>query len=299
MQERFCSRQKIDAACQDREAGRRRGAVDDEAPATPLCAAEGTRRRTSTASTTASSSDDVDTIPLVQRPDSEVRSRLVTALARVLAQLASLGRKPQVATGFHAVRPSPLSIHEYLERIANFYVCSDECLVLGLVYIDRLMKLQPQFVVSPLSIHRLLATSMMVAAKFFDDSFFVNSYYARVAGVRVQELNDLEVQFLQFLNWKLFVHPEEFQIYRGHVLSALKGASPAPSPEAPPVQSPSAATPSSVRVPPQALSSSSEDTQPCAETPNFIAPDSEDKPAAEGPADDRPLAEQPAKASEV
>lgn len=211
----------------------------------------------------------------------EERTRLVTALACVLTQLAALGRKPQIATGFHAVRPPQLSIHAYLQRIADYFVCSDECLVIGLVYIDRLMKLQPQFVVSPLSIHRLLATSMMVAAKFFDDSFFINSYYARVAGVRAPELNDLEVQFLQFLDWRLFVPPEEFEIYRGHVLSALQGASPAPSQAAPHAQAPPTVADVPVRVPQEVV-------QPCTQ-PTCDTPPLGDKQLVEGPVVDRHL----------
>lgn len=162
-------------------------------------------------------------VPL--EPASPERMRLVKALARVLTQLASFGKdRPLVATGFHAVKPPSLDIESYLARINHFFCFSEACLVLGIVYIDRLMKLHPEFVVSPLSIHRLVATSMSVAAKFFDDDFFANSYYSRVAGVRVSELNALEAQFLQMLGWRLHVTPEEYASYRGHFENVLPPA---------------------------------------------------------------------------
>ena len=76
--------------------------------------------------------------------------------------------------------------------IYTYTLCSPECLVLSLVYIDRLIQSQT-VVVNSLSIHRVLITrfwyclclivSIMIDAKFFDDSFFKNEFYARVGGI--------------------------------------------------------------------------------------------------------------------
>lgn len=150
----------------------------------------------------------------------------VMALANVLTHLASLGCRPQRATCFHSICPPPLSIHRYLERIAKYYQCSDQCLVLSLVYIDRIVKLQPEFVVSPLNVHRLLAISMMVAAKFWDDIFYSNSHYAKVAGVRAQEMNTLEAHFLRLVAWRLHVLPDAYHLYQSQIRMAVQGTAP-------------------------------------------------------------------------
>lgn len=147
---------------------------------------------------------------------------LVAALANVLSHLASLGCKVHRATIFHAVQPPQISIQDYLTRIARYYHCSDSCLILGLIYIDRLVKLHPDFVVSPLNIHRLLSTSIMLASKFHDDVFYSNKYYGKVAGVRISELNRLEEKFLQMLKWRLFVSPDEYEEYLGRVLLPVR-----------------------------------------------------------------------------
>lgn len=162
------------------------------------------------------------------------RQLLVTALGKVLVHLSSLGCRPQRATGFHAVCPPPLSISAYLERIDHYYHCSDQCLVLGLVYIDRIVNLQPEFVVSPLNVHRLVAVGTMVAAKFWDDVFYSNEHYARVAGVKLAEMNALEALFLKLLGWRLVVDPNDYRTYRGQILMAVRrGAVPAPAGPAP------------------------------------------------------------------
>jgi|Transcript_67931 hypothetical protein len=148
----------------------------------------------------------------------------VPALANVLSHMASLSGRPQRATRFHAIRPPQLSICDYLSRISTYFQCSHECFVLGLVYIDRIVKLHPEFTICHLNIHRLLVTSIMLSAKFFDDVYYSNSYYAKVGGVRTQELNALEAQFLVLIQWKLHVLPQEYDQYRNHVLMAVRGA---------------------------------------------------------------------------
>jgi len=160
-------------------------------------------------------------------PGQEVRTAgpsFVPALANVLQHMASLAGRPQRVTRFHAIRAPPLSINDYLSRIATYFQCSSECFVLALIYVDRIVKLHPEFTISLLNIHRLLVTSVMLSAKFFDDVYYSNSYYAKVGGVRTQELNALEAQFLRLIEWKLHVFPQEYDQYRNHVLMAVRGS---------------------------------------------------------------------------
>jgi len=159
-------------------------------------------------------------------PGQEVRTAgpsFVPALASVLQHMASLAGRPQRVTRFHAIRAPQLSIGDYLARISTYFQCSNECFVLALIYIDRIVKLHPEFTISSLNIHRLLVTSVMLAAKFFDDVYYSNSYYAKVGGVRTPELNALEAQFLRLIEWKLHVFPQEYEQYRNHVQDAVRG----------------------------------------------------------------------------
>lgn len=43
----------------------------------------------------------------------------------------------------------------------------------------------------------------MLAAKFFDDAYYNNAYYAKVGGIAVSELNILEVDFLFRIHFEL------------------------------------------------------------------------------------------------
>lgn len=54
---------------------------------------------------------------------------------------------------------------------------------------------------------------MMVAAKYFDDVYYTNTFYAEVGGISVNEINSLEVDFLCRIGFNLFVSTEEFRQY--------------------------------------------------------------------------------------
>lgn len=157
----------------------------------------------------------------------------VDAFANVMTHIASgstrNGDSPfngRRYTRFHAVRAPQLTILDYLHRIANFFACSHECFVFALIYVDRIVKIHPDFTICKLSVHRLLVTSVMLAAKFFDDVYYSNAYYAKVGGVHVSELNALEALFLKLIDFRLHVLPAEFEQYRTHVLSAAQGNGP-------------------------------------------------------------------------
>ncbi|KAG0269827.1 hypothetical protein DFQ27_001947 [Actinomortierella ambigua] len=70
----------------------------------------------------------------------------------------------------------------------------------------------PQTAVAPngfrlnsLNIHRLLITALMVAAKFTSDLYYSNARYAKYGGLRLEELNQLELEFLFSIKFDLNV----------------------------------------------------------------------------------------------
>lgn len=158
----------------------------------------------------------------------ETGSAIVPVLGCVLKQLCDRNDHLQDNTAglskFHALRPPVISIKDYLLRIAKYAACSGECFVLALVYIDRIIQSNPNFVVNSLNIHRLLITSVMLAAKFFDDQYFNNAYYAKVGGVPRGEMNSLEVEFLFMTNFTLFVPTEQYRQYYTELCNHAKNS---------------------------------------------------------------------------
>jgi hypothetical protein len=88
-------------------------------------------------------------------------------------------------------------------------------------YIDRLCSLYPAFTITTLTVHRFLITAATVAAKGLSDSFWNNTTYARVGGIKLAELGMLELEFLYRVDWRIVPNPEVLvDYYRGLVSRA-------------------------------------------------------------------------------
>ncbi len=79
------------------------------------------------------------------------------------------------------------------------------CLLITLHYIDQISVRMPAFVLSSLTCHRFVITSICVSSKCLCDVFHSNSVYAKVGGIPVTELNVLEREFLRMIDWNLTV----------------------------------------------------------------------------------------------
>lgn len=74
------------------------------------------------------------------------------------------------------------------------------------------------FAIDSFNVHRLVIAGVTVASKFFSDVFYTNSRYAKVGGLPVHELNQLELQFLLLNDFNLMIPLEEMQRYANQLL---------------------------------------------------------------------------------
>jgi hypothetical protein len=116
-------------------------------------------------------------------------------------------------TSFDGVKPPPIGLQQYILRLYHYIPCSSHCFVYAIIYVDRILRVNPHFKLSDLNVHRLFFTALVVASKFYDDEYYSNSWYGRVGGVNAPELNILEVSFLKLTQFKLAVSAEEYEMY--------------------------------------------------------------------------------------
>lgn len=70
-------------------------------------------------------------------------------------------------TMFHGIKAPNMSVKQYMERIHKYTRCSPCCYVMAHIYMDRYFERKGGYLTS-LNVHRLLITTIMVAAKFVD-----------------------------------------------------------------------------------------------------------------------------------
>jgi len=67
--------------------------------------------------------------------------------------------------------------------IFNFMGCSLTAYIYSLIIINKILVEHIDFKLTEKNIHRVLFTSIVISAKFVDDRFYKNKYYASVGGV--------------------------------------------------------------------------------------------------------------------
>ncbi|MBA0583384.1 hypothetical protein Gohar_006449 [Gossypium harknessii] len=103
-----------------------------------------------------------------------VMSNLITFLSSLIQKVAesndlNCGFQAQKISVFHGLTRPTISIQSYLHRIYKYANCSPSCFIVAYVYLDRFAQRQPSLPINSFNVHRLLITSVMVAAKFMDD----------------------------------------------------------------------------------------------------------------------------------
>eukprot|EP00802_Teleaulax_amphioxeia_P018710 Tamp_18915.p1 GENE.Tamp_18915~~Tamp_18915.p1 ORF type:complete len:232 (+),score=45.34 Tamp_18915:476-1171(+) len=127
--------------------------------------------------------------------------------------LERTGGRPARVTVFHGHKPPNISVRAYLERIRTFGGCSACCFALGLRYVEQLQNTDGAYQLNSFNMHRLVLTGIMVAAKFVDDFYFSNNYWAKVGGIPNDELNGLEIEMLFLLNFALHTKRSQYDEY--------------------------------------------------------------------------------------
>ncbi|EPS40119.1 hypothetical protein H072_6084 [Dactylellina haptotyla CBS 200.50] len=142
---------------------------------------------------------------------------LVVLISDMLNQLVSLNDGIPLTQGgltrFHSRAPPTITITDYLHRIALHTTLEPSTLLSTVYYIDLLSNHYPAFTISSLTVHRFLITAATVSSKGLCDSFCTNTFYARVGGISLRELNVLELEFLNRVGWRIVPQAEVLREY--------------------------------------------------------------------------------------
>ena len=112
-----------------------------------------------------------------------------------------------------------ISIKDYLEHIYKYSKINSSTIALILIYIDRICNVT-KCKLSYYIIHKLILGAMILAIKYNEDVFCSLKFYAKLGGITLNELYNLEVNFISLINFNLFVSDELFSKYNDYLLSS-------------------------------------------------------------------------------
>lgn len=100
-----------------------------------------------------------------------------------------------------------------LNRFAEYTYISPSTLLSAMIYLDRLCLRHPRLLLTSRNIEKLLVAAVRVASKVVDLRSVNNKNFANVFTLVIQDMNDLESEFLRLMDFDFFLSPKEFNNY--------------------------------------------------------------------------------------
>ena len=114
-----------------------------------------------------------------------------------------------------------ISLLDYLRRIIKYLKIEYSTLIIAMIYIDRICK--EKVFLNEYNIHRIMLISIYIAYTYNEDCIYDNKYLALVSGLSKTEMITLEEDFLDLIDFKLFVSEEIFEQYKKYFYLDLFG----------------------------------------------------------------------------
>lgn len=155
-------------------------------------------------------------IKVALKPDMKTPSAaFIRALADTLKENTTILKNgPDLRNPFSLQSEPQKSILEYWERIRVYSGASQSAYLIAMLNLEKIIHSHSANYINQYSVHTLSIISIMLAAKHFDDFYYNNATYAKIAGTHLSYINELEIEFLRLINFDLMNLEKDIDKYK-------------------------------------------------------------------------------------
>ena len=113
-------------------------------------------------------------------------------------------------------------IEDFIYRSYKMLGFDSSLLILSMMNLDKL--LANKFILTSTNIHKAFFTCMMETQKYYDDESFTNKVYAKICGISTEELLELELEFMNYIDFNIYIKDEEFYQYKKKLQSLYESS---------------------------------------------------------------------------
>ena len=167
-------------------------------------------------------SDSEIEVKMIEKPENQLENiNIIKSICKTLSTIIEDNKKlpnykdilkKQIPILFNSNLYLNISLYDYIIRIQKYSFIEKSTLVLALIYIDRFCKLG-KIMLTYYNIHRIIFIAVLIAIKYNEDKFFQNDYYAKIAGIPIDELKKLEYTFFCMCDFNMYISDETFDKY--------------------------------------------------------------------------------------
>lgn len=116
-----------------------------------------------------------------------------------------VANKSVIIKRFWGKKPPDITVWDYLLRMHHYCPMSPAVYLAAGLYVYRLCVQMQTFVLTPLSVHRLVLAALRIACKNIEDINFKQTRFASVCGITNADLYRLEVAFLFLIDFDICI----------------------------------------------------------------------------------------------
>ena len=155
----------------------------------------------------------------------EFRYLLINILSSLLTDICKENDISQIKNNekinpFISKIKNSIAIKNYLGRLVKYTQAESSTLIAMLIYIDRLCEIN-NFIINSFNVYKIIFSSLVIAIKYNEEEYFGNKYLAKVGGLSLNEMNLLELIYLNLIDFNLYVSDEVFQTYYKNINSTI------------------------------------------------------------------------------
>ena len=114
-----------------------------------------------------------------------------------------------------------ITINDYLQRLVKYTQVESSTLIAMLIYIDRICELN-NFIINSYNVYKILFSSLIIAIKYNEDEYYDNKFYAKVGCLTLKEMNNLVINYLSLIDFKLYISEKVFDTYFENLIEAME-----------------------------------------------------------------------------
>ena len=117
-----------------------------------------------------------------------------------------------ISSPFQSMRIPNMTILQLFKILYEYCKITPEVILVSVTMLLRIFSSDQyiDFPINTLSIHRLLLVTCAINNKFWNDEYVTNKYISKCFGISSKEMNEMELYFLQLIQFNLFVSRDEY-----------------------------------------------------------------------------------------
>ena len=131
----------------------------------------------------------------------EVLNKIELNISEILTEISNQNAEIEFNPDDPFSRPSPskVTMQYFFGRIKRYSEIENSTLIIILIYVDRILG------------------CLILAIKYNEDVYFNNEYYAKVGGISLKEMNNLEEISFELIDYNLFISDDIYKKYLDYI----------------------------------------------------------------------------------